>query len=229
VSRIGERSSAGLANDGPALMRRRVACRISSPRRCRTSARSPCRFVSCRAATIAALPRSSSARRPSRSRTRWPKSWPTPPAPSSRRSSSAYRRSACHSPPMSRGVSAMRGWSHSGHRGNSGTKRPCPSRCDRSPAPARASGSISIRACCRCCGAGGLWSSTTSSAPALPWLRCCDCWPAQGCVRRQRSSRCCRASAGGRPWHNPFPDLPVHGAIATPLLVRGGNGFWRAE
>jgi len=29
--------------------------------------------------------------------------------------------------------------------------------------------------------------------------------------------------------NSPFPDLPVHGAIATPLLVRGGDGFWRAE
>jgi adenine/guanine phosphoribosyltransferase-like PRPP-binding protein len=28
---------------------------------------------------------------------------------------------------------------------------------------------------------------------------------------------------------SPFPDLPVIGATATPLLVRGGDGFWRAE
>jgi len=28
---------------------------------------------------------------------------------------------------------------------------------------------------------------------------------------------------------SPFPDMPVLGAIATPLLARGSDGFWRAE
>jgi adenine/guanine phosphoribosyltransferase-like PRPP-binding protein len=28
---------------------------------------------------------------------------------------------------------------------------------------------------------------------------------------------------------SPFPDLPIHGAIATPLLVRGNNGFWQPD
>ncbi len=28
---------------------------------------------------------------------------------------------------------------------------------------------------------------------------------------------------------SPFPDLHIYGAITTPLLARGGDGFWRAE